>query len=156
VHFRDRSYTQNAPVAYVRSPLNMNVLVSLMAACVESCPRIEAECSALNGTIKRLSHADRAFCSIFASRAAAFICQLSETIARTCRRVALSALISLVNHFVVMTRLPYSALVALRVIFDANLSSALISTRTGCKFVLRDANFNRNLADCILFKAHID
>lgn len=48
---------------------------------------IGAECSAApNGTIKRLSHADStAFCSIFASRAAAFICQLSETIARTCR-----------------------------------------------------------------------
>jgi hypothetical protein len=39
-----------------------------------------------------------------------------------------------------MTRLPYSALVALRVIFDANLSSALISTRTGCKFVIRNEN----------------
>jgi hypothetical protein len=36
--------------------------------------------------------------------------------------------------------LPYSALVALRVIFDANLSSALISTWTGCKFVIRNEN----------------
>jgi hypothetical protein len=66
--------------------LQLYIQLSNPPARLSASERNARSLSAANGTIKRLSHADSVVLLNFClARRAAFICQLSETIARTCR-----------------------------------------------------------------------